>query len=901
MVAISISNEKIPDTRSYNLNQRGALPPFDSNAYLIAESLLSSKAHCTQNRSLNVFNPDYGLLERPDKMISYLLQASHSVQGDTPFSKVEFHNYSKNKNQDKPSNVNLYSIFMSSAVRNRLKKVEEEYTIVFTAHHDIVNSYSDNIQDNLASCCHLIALNKRICNYLASGGLLYHNIMIAILDEEESGMGGSKALANVLRATDRYGKIGLILNLELTARGTHYWIDQSYNSASMVFKEAVKNHTCSTYANINCPPNDAMPLRTAGYNAACIGTLTRKEMKKVLSKSEPIPHIWSICHKNEDKFIYANEHDMDYFTSLLFKISTNEWSSEIDKGILNNKPYGSINYKNKKITTTAKSNTYVSDASISVGYPYKDLTFSGTTPSQSTSKTNSRSKSLIKNGKFDYFTGTELTKEINYWSELFSNNTDCLTSIAPTSEPKKQPSIDLKSNTQANGFFKSNLESRISFLNLKDDNIPVMKDLMSRGKFISELDFLMYKKVNPDLADFYMSNLKDTPNSAFSSIYNHTFYDPNIRHTLDAVRKYCSNEEDFYYMGLLGIKPISLSSQFGMNELEYFAFIAGHAIRIIDIDRDLKSHGHQSKADESYNLSFDDIFLTLIGTSCVMSDPSLLSNEFSTDDKFYCFTEDIAWPFITTYISMLISDDDFMIDTDINFAKLSSATLNKTLFKDFNSSFFRDMFAYFYECNFTSSDSSLTPPSFAFDKKSFEAGFYDGQKGGQLLKHVVSKPGFAPEKVLGFSLGRVYDQVVSYEQSSKELLDAITSRNHNKCNEFFREALGIWADSIDHYLDYCSTNNKRNKETYIHFASLCPEALADRIRLKFKFESKPPVIDLLDDDIIIEKVPLNEIKQLTLPVETFVDSVVDTSILPNLIEKTFTSLNSLASKVGKLL
>ena len=908
MVAVSISNEKIKNTTSYNLNQRGALPPFGSNSYLIAESLLGTKAHSLQNKNINVFNPEYGVLERPDKMISYLLDASYSKDNKAFISKVEFHNYNKNKNQEKPSNVNLYSFFMSSAVKAGLKKLSEEYTIVFTAHHDVVNTYTDNIQDNLASCSHLIALNRRICEYISGGGLLHHNIMIAILDEEESGMGGSKALAINLKNTNAYGSIACILNLELTARGTHFWIDQSYNAASMVFKEAVKNHTGSTYANINCPPNDAMPLRAAGYHAACIGTLTRKEMKKVLSKDEPTPYIWSICHSKDDKFIHANECDMNYFTSLLFKLSINEWSQEIDKGILNNKPYGSINYKNKKFTTGKKAEKTIPLPTSSYTHTgYNELTYDDRDISR-LQRSAPVSNKLIKNGKFNYFTNAEIADELDYWSELFNDNLNTKASTSPITKEKDKPTIKASADTQANGFFKSNLESRICLLDLRSPEISKVEDFMSRGKFISELDFLMYKEINPSLADFYMENLKKITTNPSSMIYSHTFYDPNIKHTLDAIRSYCSNEEDFYYMGLLGIRPVSLSSKFKMTQAEYLAFITGHAIRVIDCDRDLKTCGHKSRIDESYVLSFDDIFVELIGAASVMSDPDLLDAKFASDDKFYCFTEDFVWPFVTTYISMLASEDDALIETDINFAKLTSFELNRTLFKDFSLSFFRDIFSYFDECNSIDNTQTKDHSTFTFNKKLFEAGFTDGQKGGQLLKHNICLPTYPPEKVLGFSLGRIYDQVISYDQSSQNLLEAITHSERDKCNSFFGEALGIWSASVEAYLDYCAINNPKNKEAYIYFASLCPAGLVERIkdrhlveRIKSGYNVKINSIPTMKSDIFTDKIPLDEMKQLNLPIDVSIDSSMDTSILPNFIEKTFTSLNSLASKIGKMI
>jgi hypothetical protein len=309
--------------------------------YAIMKHLIPFEAHCVsgyhggswkKQETSTSSNKEY--LARPQAMFEALRELPeypYEIIGDVKKDLVRKHIYKKGYNGF--SNVNVIGIIPAKGQIGDEFDLTGTSTIMFTAHHDIVNKNTDNVFDNLASCAHVIALHTKLLKYRMLGGELTHNVVVVMFDEEESGQGGSREAARLFKSCPNlFGNVEAVLNLELTAAGTHFWVDKSYNAPSYIFKMAVKRFTQSKHATIECPSNDAITLRNGGIQAACIGSITRKAMNTQMSKDKktPTPAIWRICHSHEDKLALARASDMAYFNSLLYNIAISDWTKEIE-------------------------------------------------------------------------------------------------------------------------------------------------------------------------------------------------------------------------------------------------------------------------------------------------------------------------------------------------------------------------------------------------------------------------------------------------------------------------------------------------------------------------------------------------------------------------------------------
>lgn len=124
------------------------------------------------------------------------------------------------------------------------------------AHHDIVNPYIDNANDNSASCINAIMIKK-----------LMPHINVVLLDGEECGGIGSQRLSNQILNGD-FSKIDWVLNLELTGKGGKHFFIGNYPGK---LHEHIKSiFDCPV---VNTPYNDSVTLRRNGIDSCVINPL----------------------------------------------------------------------------------------------------------------------------------------------------------------------------------------------------------------------------------------------------------------------------------------------------------------------------------------------------------------------------------------------------------------------------------------------------------------------------------------------------------------------------------------------------------------------------------------------------------------------------------------------------
>ena len=186
-------------------------------------------------------------------------------------------------------------------------------TIIFTAHHDIVNTESENCQDNTASVCNLLDL----CSQISRMKKREKNIYIVFTDGEEFGGCGASRLCDGIRK-GKYGKVEGIIDLEVTACGSKVWVEKRVKDDSHIANKLAG----FKHYNINyffTPYNQAMTMRTFGIDAVCIGILPKEEAEGMNnSNAYQRSSCWSLCHSILDTFERsANKEDMSRLVKLL--------------------------------------------------------------------------------------------------------------------------------------------------------------------------------------------------------------------------------------------------------------------------------------------------------------------------------------------------------------------------------------------------------------------------------------------------------------------------------------------------------------------------------------------------------------------------------------------------------
>lgn len=199
--------------------------------------------------------------------------------------------------------INIYVPFF---VQDR-KKAQ---TVTFTAHHDIVNSESQNCQDNTTSVCNLL----HFCNLL-KGKELTKNIVICFLDGEECGMFGSKRMAQKIKRNHLpFVKCNANINLELTGVGSHVWADfdniSGYRAEQSTLKQVIEQRVKNVNSTTT-PGNDSVMFRTYGIDSFCIGLWNDKDLQDRLNGH--CPDTWMLCHRLNDTIDKVSANDMTKF------------------------------------------------------------------------------------------------------------------------------------------------------------------------------------------------------------------------------------------------------------------------------------------------------------------------------------------------------------------------------------------------------------------------------------------------------------------------------------------------------------------------------------------------------------------------------------------------------------
>jgi hypothetical protein len=185
-------------------------------------------------------------------------------------------------------------------------------TIIFLAHHDVVNLNSQNAQDNSASICNLLALASSI-----DWGTLNKNIVFYFTDNEEFGGSGAGKLSEEIKS-GIFGSNVVVLNFELTGLGNKIFCD-----GKLPYMETHPFSDLIDYLNESfddevyfkmTPFNDSVILRSNGIVSVCLGILPENELK------DDYPYTWRLCHTLQDSINGCSDEDMNNFVNLLKKL-----------------------------------------------------------------------------------------------------------------------------------------------------------------------------------------------------------------------------------------------------------------------------------------------------------------------------------------------------------------------------------------------------------------------------------------------------------------------------------------------------------------------------------------------------------------------------------------------------
>jgi hypothetical protein len=157
-----------------------------------------------------------------------------------------------------------------------------------TAHHDIVNAKSDNANDNSCSVINAIALKQ-----------LVPEITVVLTDGEELGGLGARHLSEQIVSGERTTE--WILNLELTGRGTEFFIGCNVGPLK---NKIIDMFNCE---EVNVPFNDSVIFNSHGIDSVVINPLPKVDGKFDMG-------ILYLCHTMKDSVDKISVEDMKEFT-----------------------------------------------------------------------------------------------------------------------------------------------------------------------------------------------------------------------------------------------------------------------------------------------------------------------------------------------------------------------------------------------------------------------------------------------------------------------------------------------------------------------------------------------------------------------------------------------------------
>ena len=217
-----------------------------------------------------------------------------------------------------PFSVELFSvkeIYFYNIIVNLIGNKSTD-TIMLTAHHDVLNINSDNVNDNTASIVNLLVLMQKIWENPEG---INTNIIVAFPDCEEYGGVGAQILSQDIKK-GKYGNVKYILNLELTAHGKNIWIERltypHMRDGSVLLKNLKEFLGKENYEEEFIPFADSVIFQKHEFDSLTIGTLPLNEDKRYDYS------VWFICHRDNDDLY--NIEDMESFTNFLFNFIKSE-------------------------------------------------------------------------------------------------------------------------------------------------------------------------------------------------------------------------------------------------------------------------------------------------------------------------------------------------------------------------------------------------------------------------------------------------------------------------------------------------------------------------------------------------------------------------------------------------
>ena len=185
------------------------------------------------------------------------------------------------------------------------------------AHHDIVNRYLDNANDNSCSCINAIMIKK-----------LMPEINVVLTDGEEFGGRGAQRVCDLIKS-GHFGNIEWVLNLELTGKGGKYFFIGDYPGK-------LTNHIKSLFdcPIVYTPFNDSHIFNKNGIDSVVINPLPPLKEKLTAINGKKGGHTikWDDntylefsllfnCHTQKDTLDTIDINDMKEFVeTVLIKI-----------------------------------------------------------------------------------------------------------------------------------------------------------------------------------------------------------------------------------------------------------------------------------------------------------------------------------------------------------------------------------------------------------------------------------------------------------------------------------------------------------------------------------------------------------------------------------------------------
>lgn len=268
----------------------------------IAELKLKIKSNPVKSsydylRELTNFKPDFtawsGSIDPMTNRVKYICSVLNVLNLD--YELDIFPNYTNEDNT-----VNFVNIVVPFHAFDDTKD-----TIIYLAHHDVVNLESENCNDNTASIANLLELCDRLQN-------IEHktNIYVIFTDGEEIGGKGAKRLAEVIKS-GLYGNVLITYNSELSSTGKYIFGD----SKDMLDHELLKN---KNILHFRTPFNDSVILRSYGINSICFGCITKWDVNKL--NNGIMCKTWKLCHRLDDTFNKAKKNNMKKYVKFLLSL-----------------------------------------------------------------------------------------------------------------------------------------------------------------------------------------------------------------------------------------------------------------------------------------------------------------------------------------------------------------------------------------------------------------------------------------------------------------------------------------------------------------------------------------------------------------------------------------------------